>query len=99
MDNAIRYTPAGSQIDLSSQSQQNSTTIIIEDNGNGIPPSERQRIFDPFYRILGSGEQGTGLGLSIAQTIAQRHGGSITLHDSQTFPTGLRVEINLPNGS
>nr|WP_314488239.1 ATP-binding protein [uncultured Kingella sp.] len=98
-DNAIRYTPAGSQIDLSSQSQQNSTTIIIEDNGNGIPPSERQRIFDPFYRILGSGEQGTGLGLSIAQTIAQRHGGSITLHDSQTFPTGLRVEINLPNGS
>ena len=98
VDNAIRYTPVGSQIDLSSQSQQNSTTIIIEDNGNGISPSERQRIFDPFYRILGSGEQGTGLGLSIAQTIAQRHGGSITLHDSQTFPTGLRVEINLPNG-
>ena len=98
-DNAIRYTPAGSQIDLSSHSQPNSTTIIIEDNGNGIPPAERQRVFDPFYRILGSGEQGTGLGLSIAQTIAQRHGGSITLHDSQTFPTGLRVEINLPNGS
>ena len=96
-DNAIRYTPAGSQIDLSSQSQANHTIIIIEDNGNGIPPAERQRVFDPFYRILGSGEQGTGLGLSIAQTIAQRHGGSITLHDSQTFPTGLRVEITLPN--
>ena len=69
-DNAIRYTPAGSQIDLSTQSQPNSTTIIIEDNGNGIPPAERQRVFDPFYRILGSGEQGTGLGLSIPQTIA-----------------------------
>ena len=98
-DNAIRYTPAGSQIDLSSHSQPNSTTIIIEDNGNGIPAAERERVFDPFYRMLGSGEQGTGLGLSIAQTIAQRHGGSITLHDSQTFPAGLRVEINLPNGS
>ena len=96
-DNAIRYTPAGSQIDLSTQSQPNSTTIIIEDNGNGIPPPERQRVFDPFYRILGSGEQGTGLGLSIAQTIAQRHSGSITLHNSQTFPTGLRVEITLPH--
>ena len=96
-DNAIRYTPAGSQIDLSSQSQANHTIIIIEDNGNGIPTIERQRVFDPFYRILGSGEQGTGLGLSIAQTIAQRHSGSITLHNSQTFPTGLRVEITLPN--
>ena len=92
-DNAIRYTPRSSQIDLSTQSQQGSTTIIIEDNGNGIPPAERQRVFDPFYRILGSGEQGTGLGLSIAQ----RHSGSITLHNSQTFPTGLRVEITLPN--
>ena len=98
-DNAIRYTPNGSQIDLFSHSQPNSTVIIIEDNGNGIPAAERERVFDPFYRILGSGEQGTGLGLSIAQTIAQHHGGSITLHDSQTFPTGLRVEINLPNGS
>ena len=96
-DNAIRYTPRSSQIDLSTQSQQGSTAIIIEDNGNGIPPAERQRVFDPFYRILGSGEQGTGLGLSIAQTIAQRHSGSITLHNSQTFPTGLRVEITLPN--
>ncbi len=96
-DNAIRYTPRGSQIDLSAQSRQGSTILIIEDNGNGIPPAERQRVFDPFYRILGSGEQGTGLGLSIAQTIAQRHSGSITLHNSQTFPTGLRVEITLPN--
>lgn len=96
-DNAIRYTTRSSQIDLSTQSQQGSTTIIIEDNGNGIPPAERQRVFDPFYRILGSDEQGTGLGLSIAQTIAQRHGGSIALHDSQNFPTGLRVEITLPN--
>lgn len=96
-DNAIRYTPRSSQIDLSTQSQQGSTTIIIEDNGNGIPPAKRQRVFDPFYRILGSGEQGTGLGLSIAQTIAQRHGGTISLHNSQNFPTGLRVKITLPN--
>ena len=96
-DNAIRYTPRGSQIDLSAQSRQGSTILIIEDNGNGIPPAERQRVFDPFYRILGSDEQGTGLGLSIAQTIAQRHGGTISLHNSQNFPTGLRVEITLPN--
>lgn len=95
-DNAIRYTPNGSQIDLSAQIQNNKLLICIEDNGNGIPQSERERVLNPFYRILGSGETGTGLGLSIADTIAKRYGGNITLKSSLHFETGLRVEVWLP---
>lgn len=95
VDNAIRYTPNGSQIDLSAQIQNNKLLICIEDNGNGIPQSERERVLNPFYRILGSGETGTGtgLGLSIADTIAKRYGGNIALKSSLHFETGLRVEV------
>lgn len=93
VDNAIRYTPNGSQIDLSAQIQNNKLLICIEDNGNGIPQSERERVLNPFYRILGSGETGTGLGLSIADTIAKHYGGNIMLKSSLHFETGLRVEV------
>ncbi len=94
-DNAIRYTPAGSRIDLSASETPGHIILRIEDNGPGIPPAERSRVFDPFYRILGSGEQGTGLGLSIARTIAERHGGRIELADSPRFPSGLLVSVYL----
>ena len=67
----------------------------IEDNGPGIPPAERGRVFDPFYRILGSGQEGTGLGLSIARTIAERHGGRIELAQSPHHPSGLLVSVYL----
>ena len=98
-DNAIRYTPAGSRIDLSAEVESNQLVIRVEDNGSGIPPAERKRVFDPFYRILGSGEQGTGLGLPIADTIAKRYGGRITLADSPNFPSGLLVTVSLPLNS
>ncbi|OAM30854.1 two-component sensor histidine kinase [Eikenella longinqua] len=94
-DNAIRYTPAGSQIDLSAAETPGHIILRIEDNGSGIPPAERSRVFDPFYRILGSGQEGTGLGLSIARTIAERHGGRIELSNSPRFPSGLLVSVYL----
>lgn len=56
-DNAIRYTPAGSQIDLSVQQTADNVILCVEDNGNGIPAAERQRVLEPFYRILGSDQQ------------------------------------------
>ncbi|MDK4680977.1 sensor histidine kinase [Kingella negevensis] len=98
-NNAIRYTPNGSQIDLSAEELSDKILICIEDNGNGIPKSERKRVLNPFYRILGSGEVGTGLGLSIAETIAKRYGGSIALKESVNFETGLRVEITFPKAA
>ncbi|WP_348773695.1 sensor histidine kinase [Kingella kingae] len=80
-------------MDLSAQIRNNKLLICIEDNGNGIPQSERERVLNPFYRILDSGETGTGLGLSIADTIAKRYGGNIALKSSLHFETGLRVEV------
>jgi len=94
-DNAIRYTPPGSQIDLSAEETPDHIIFRIEDNGPGIPPAERSRVFDPFYRILGSGQEGTGLGLSIARTIAERHGGRIELAQSPHHPSGLLVSVYL----
>lgn len=95
-DNAVRYTPAGSRIDLSAVVEKDFLIIRVEDDGSGIAAAERQRVLDPFYRILGSGQQGTGLGLSIADTIAKRYGGRIELADSPHFAHGLLVEIFLP---
>ncbi len=96
VDNAIRYAPNDSQIDLAVHEHEQHIILSVEDNGMGIPTTERERVFDPFYRVLGTDEEGTGLGLAIAQTIARRYGGEIVLKDSVQFERGLLVEICLP---
>ncbi|OOF85688.1 sensor histidine kinase [Rodentibacter ratti] len=95
-DNAIRYTPSSSQIDLSAQTPNEGIILKVEDNGEGIPTEERERVLDPFYRILGSEQQGSGLGLAIAMEIVKHYGGTLTLKDSEKFETGLLVEVWLP---
>jgi len=95
-DNAIRYTPAGGRVDLSATRTPGAVLLEVEDNGPGIPESERQRVFDPFYRMLGSSEIGSGLGLAIAKTITERLGGSIRLADAARSAHGLRVSVSLP---
>ena len=96
IDNAIRYTPNGGQIDLSVSKESNNVILEIEDSGHGIPDNEKERVFDAFYRILGNESQGSGLGLSIVKTILNRLGGSITLLDSDNLPSGLKVRVYLP---
>lgn len=93
VDNAIRYTPEGSQIDLSAVEHDDVLEIFVEDNGKGIPEEERERVLDPFYRILGSDEQGSGLGLAITHQIVQNYGGELQLLDSPHFESGLMVKI------
>lgn len=95
-DNAVRYTPVGSRIDLSAVAEKDCLIIRVEDDGPGIAVDERQRVLDPFYRILGNDQQGTGLGFSIANTIAKRYNGRIELTNSRHFTHGLLVEIFLP---
>lgn len=97
VDNAIRYTPEGGQVDLSVEVSDGKVKLCIHDNGPGIPFSEQERIFDPFYRTLGSEQIGSGLGLSIVQTIANRIGAEIGLEFSdQAKQTGLRVTVLFP---
>ncbi|MGQ0286389.1 ATP-binding protein [Pasteurellaceae bacterium 22721_9_1] len=97
VDNAIRYTPNGSQIDLNVKNKGNKVIIQVEDNGNGIPKEEHERVLEPFYRILGTEQQGSGLGLAIAREIVCNYSGTIELKESINFKKGLLVEICLPN--
>ena len=97
VDNAIRYTPEGGRVDLSVGVSEGKAVLGIQDSGPGIPLAERDRVFDPFYRTLGSEQIGSGLGLSIVQTIANRIGADIHLDFSdQEKQTGLSVTVLLP---
>ncbi|MBS0308688.1 MAG: two-component sensor histidine kinase, partial [Proteobacteria bacterium] len=79
VDNAIRYTPEGGRVDLSVKILEEKIALCIQDTGPGIPLTERNRVFDPFYRMLGSEQLGSGLGLSIVQAIVHRIGAEISL--------------------
>ncbi|TAM88535.1 MAG: HAMP domain-containing protein [Candidimonas sp.] len=97
MDNAIRYTPEGGKIDLCVTTRPGATVLSVSDSGPGIPASERKRIFEPFYRVLGNGQSGSGLGLSIVMAIIRRIGARIELsHVDETTQSGLRVTVTIP---
>jgi len=79
LENALNYTPAGGEVTLRLSSDDDETVIEVADNGPGIPDSEKERVFDPFYRITGTPGTGSGLGLAIAKETAARLGGKISL--------------------
>jgi two-component system sensor histidine kinase TctE len=97
IDNAIRYTPAPGRITVSITSKRRQVVLSVEDSGPGIPAEERDRVFDRFYRVLGSKAEGSGLGLAIVREIAVRHHAKIVITDSQQkapFDSGARIEIH-----
>lgn len=96
LDNAVNYTPNGGKINLNTFKSSSYLVIEVEDNGRGIPDNEKEKVFDAFYRILGNNFQGSGLGLSIVKAIINRVDGYITLLDSQSFTSGLKVSVYLP---
>jgi len=94
IDNALRY---GTRCQVQAEEMARRAEIIIEDDGPGIPPEQRELALQPFKRLdpsrnLDTG--GAGLGLSIVQDIVLRHGGELSLEDSPLG--GLRVRIQLP---
>ncbi|MGN6701537.1 MAG: sensor histidine kinase, partial [Burkholderiaceae bacterium] len=98
VDNAIRYTPAGGRIDLSVQAGDGSVVLCVADSGPGIPPEERRRVFDPFYRIVGHPGIGSGLGLSIVEAIAGRMGARVVLgYADERARTGLAARVEVPS--
>lgn len=95
-DNAIRYTPEGGRIEIRTKTNEKNEAIIeIADNGPGIAEDERQRVFDRFYRALGTKTSGTGLGLAIVKRIVDIHHGSIIITDGLDG-RGTTFRITLP---
>ncbi|MBS5145835.1 MAG: sensor histidine kinase KdpD [Butyricicoccus pullicaecorum] len=99
VNNAIKYTPEGSDICLSAKKENSMVRIEIADNGPGISDEAKQRLFDMFYTAnTGSAgadsRRGLGLGLSLCKSIVEAHGGSITVHDNQ--PHGAVFSFTLP---
>lgn len=101
VDNAIHYTPAGGvvtvrvRLDGDSGGQQ----LEVEDNGPGIPEAERELVFQPFYRVLGSNVDGSGLGLAIVSEVAQQYRAQVELADArpeQATRRGLKVTVRFP---
>jgi two-component system sensor histidine kinase TctE len=94
IDNALRYTPAGGSVTVRVRSDADQALLEVEDTGPGIAPSERPRVFERFYRILGSSAPGSGLGLAIVREIAQQHGAEIQIFNNprstnKKFPGSL----------
>jgi two-component system sensor histidine kinase TctE len=101
VDNAIHYTPSSEErpgvitVRLLVDPYSQALAVQVEDNGPGISVAERERIFEPFYRALGSNVDGSGLGLPIVREIAQRHGAAVSVdiaHPGQT-PSGACFTI------
>ena len=80
LDNGVRYTQPGGQVTVHVTSEAAGPSVRVEDNGPGIPDSERPRVFERFYRVLGTGVEGCGLGLAIVSEIAQSHGAQVSLN-------------------
>jgi two-component system sensor histidine kinase TctE len=93
LENAIEYAGSGSDITVGVTGDAEHAQIIVSDNGLGIAPADRARVFDRFVRATDRG-LGCGLGLAIVKEIMTRHGGSVALEDAE--PHGLKVIMQLP---
>ncbi len=93
--NALRYADT---VELRAEHETNWLTVLVDDDGPGIPADAREEVFKPFYRLdqaRNLDETGTGLGLSIARDIARSHGGDVLLADSPMG--GLRATVRIPS--
>ena len=95
LDNAMKYTPRQSGIELAAGLADGTLTLTVSDRGPGLPGGELMRVFDKFYRVpVPEGAGGTGLGLSICRGIVEAHGGSIRAENRAGG--GLRMIVALP---
>jgi len=99
VDNAIKYTPPGSQITITTGKCGSDTMISVVDNGPGIPDDEKEKVFQMFYTgqdPIADCRRSMGLGLSLCRSIVHAHGGQISLVDNQ--PVGAAFVITIPSG-
>ncbi len=97
IDNAVKYTPSGSSIRIATCKQGNMAQIEIADNGPGIPPQDKEKIFDKFYcgsNTIADNRRSIGLGLYLCRAIVEAHGGTIAVGDNH--PCGTVFRFTLP---
>ena len=96
-DNAVKYTPPGSRIEISARRDGAMVRLEVADDGPGIPPGAREKLFEMFYTAEakhGDGRRGLGIGLSLCRSIVEAHGGSIGVRDN--LPHGTVFFFTLP---
>jgi two-component system OmpR family sensor kinase len=99
LENAVKYTPPGGQVDVSLALVEGCPVLRVEDSGPGIAPENRSRVFDRFFRASDAAPQtGSGLGLAIVKAIAERHGAVLALGESSRLG-GLKVEVRFAPGA
>jgi len=98
LDNAVKYCPEGSEVQVRLQADGESIIVEVADNGPGIPPEDLPHIFDKMYRVEKESTrsvEGSGLGLSIVKRIVELHGGQITVESTVGKGTMFRVKLPL----
>lgn len=97
LENALYYTPVGGTVDVQVKQTPEAICVEVADTGPGIPPEERTRVFDRFYRGAATRVPGSGLGLAIVKASVERHQARITL-GAREDGTGLMVRVTFPPG-
>lgn len=96
IENAIKYTPPGTPIEIRAEAREKEIAIEIQDRGPGLPPGEEQRVFEKFYRAREANRPGgIGLGLTIARGIVEAHGGSMTAANREGGGASFRFTLPL----
>ena len=94
--NAIEYSQRGGRVTVRTGRNGSHSFVEVEDDGPGIPPQERERVLERFYRVPGTPGTGSGLGLAIVREIAAGHGGAVSLANNGA--KGCRVALEFPDG-
>jgi len=97
LHNAIEYSPRSARITVRTGRRNGKPFLEVDDEGPGIPVSERERVLDRFYRVPGTPGTGSGLGLAIVREIASGHGATIAIGDGAGV-RGTRVALTFPHG-
>ncbi|MGZ6368134.1 MAG: sensor histidine kinase, partial [Ktedonobacteraceae bacterium] len=98
IENAVRYTPSDSPINVGVQDQGDHMVISVADRGPGIPPADLERVFDKFYRVLGRAAErpaGSGLGLAVSKGLVEAHGGHIWAENREGGGSVFRFTLPL----
>lgn len=98
LENAVTHTPPGTSVRVSAEVAGALLIVAVEDDGEGIPAGERERVFDRFHQVVADGRRssGSGLGLSIAKGFTELFGGTIRASGARPPLRGARVEMSLP---